>query len=376
MLLEMHARNFLLFKEIDLSFSEGFNVITGETGSGKSMFVKLLRALSGEYKAKEIIGNFEDKFWIEAVFNGNEFNRKLLEEYEIPNEGEMVVRLSGTCERYTSRINGIIVPLSFLNKVMESEMEIHSQNAFQKLKNNVFHTKLIDRFAGSEISSKLTAYELAYKEYTDLLTLQKELPGNTSTVIRNLEFLEFQIKEIQEANIKNDEDIKVSDELKVLSNYEFIKNSLFDVINLLENNSDYPSISDSLYTVHQKLEKISELDESISKWNSEIEVIVDNLSEIGRNIFSFLDSFEYDEQELISLEMRMKVIENIKKKYGPKLQDVFDNYEKFVEEKKQILSKLNRIKTLDKEIEYKALELSGLDDEIKKNKAEVRRNTF
>jgi len=365
LLLEIHARNFLLFNEIDLDFSKGFNVITGETGSGKSMFVKLLRSLSGEFKAKELIGNFEDKFWVEAVFDGNKNTNVLLEKNDIPVEAEMFIRLSGTSERYTSRINGSIVPLSFLKEIMEKEIEIHSQNAFQKLKSNVYHTLLLDQFGKKDLSKILKNYSKIYNEYLELLKIQKDLPGNESVVMRNLEFLEFQIKEIEECNIQDNEDKTVSEELKILSNYEFIKSSLYEIMNIMDNNNDMPSVFDSLHTINHKLIKISDIDENLLGCKDEFEILIENLSEIGKNIYSYVDSLEYDEQELNSLELRMKVIEHIKKKYGPSLNDVFMNLNEFKSEKNEILDKIEKIKTIDREIENKRSELNILDEKIR-----------
>src|SRR6056297_2122491 len=210
MLREVHARNFLLFRDVAVDFHTGFNVITGETGAGKSMFVRLLRSLFGDYKAKEMIGPFENGFWIEAVFDNDPEIVQMLVESDIPVDDPMIIKIAGTQDRFTARINGSVVSSKVLKEFLPKTFEIHSQNAFQKLRTDSFHIQMVDRYAGSKIKPLFEAYSKAFKKYNELKILQRELPGNSSEMLRTLDFLNFQIQEIEEASIKKNEDVEVS----------------------------------------------------------------------------------------------------------------------------------------------------------------------
>src|SRR6056297_145837 len=199
MLREVHARNFLLFRDVAVDFHTGFNVITGETGAGKSMFVRLLRSLFGDYKAKEMIGPFEDGFWIEAVFDNDPEIVQMLVHSDIPVDDPMIIKIAGTAERFTARINGSVVSSKVLKEFLPRTFEIHSQNAFQKLRTDAFHIEMVDRYAGSKITPVYEKYSKIFKQYNELKSLQSELPGNSAEMLRTLDFLVFQIHEIEAA---------------------------------------------------------------------------------------------------------------------------------------------------------------------------------
>src|SRR6056297_2747467 len=256
MLREVHARNFLLFRDVAVDFHTGFNVIIGETGAGKSMFVRLLRSLFGDYKAKEMIGPFEDGFWIEAVFDNDPEIVQMLVDSDIPVDDPMIIKIAGTVDRFTARINGSVVSSKVLREFLPKTFEIHSQNAFQKLRTDAFHIEMIDRYAGSKLAPVFEEYSKNLKKYNELKALQRELPGKSSEMLRTLDFLNFQIHEIEEVALRKDEDIEVSNELKALSNYDYIRNRLSGVQSILDDSPEIPSVIDRIGDVCKSLEEI------------------------------------------------------------------------------------------------------------------------
>ncbi len=364
MLREVHARNFLLFKDVSVNFHPGFNVITGETGAGKSMFVRLLRSLFGDYKAKEMIGPFEDGFWIEAVFdNDNEIVQKL-KESDIPIEDLMIIKLAGTHDRFTARINGSVVSTKILKEFLPKTFEIHSQNAFQKMRTDSFHVEMIDRYAGEKIKPIMDQYIENYQKLRELKALQAELPGNSSEMLRTLDFLGFQIQEIQEAALMKGEDDLVSGELKVLSNFNFIRERLSAVMSILDDSPDMPSVIDRIGDICKNLEDISDVEASSANWLKTVLAAQDTLNDLSREVYSYLDNFEFDEERMRELDDRMKVIESLKRKYGPGLDDIFDTLEEFEKQKDLIESKLEKAETVDDEIEKSLCTLEQLDSEL------------
>jgi len=364
MLREVHARNFLLFKDVSVSFHTGFNVITGETGAGKSMFIRLLRSLFGDYKAKEMIGPFEDGFWIEAVFDNDPEIVQMLVQSDIPVDDPMVIKMAGTGDRFTTLINGSVVSSKVLREFLPKTFEIHSQNAFQKLRTDSFHIDMVDRYAESRIKGMFEEYTERYKTYNELKILQKELPGNSSEMLRTLDFLNFQIQEIEESALQKNEDVEVSNELKALSNYDYIRNRLSGVLTALDDDPQMPGVMERMGDICKNLEDISEIEGSSVNWIQSAMNVQEVLSDLSREIYSYLDHFEFDEERMNELDERMKTIESMKRKYGPELEDVFRNLDQFKEQKLSIESKMDRSKTLDKELEQTRKELAGLDQKL------------
>ena len=370
MLREVHARNFLLFNDVSVAFHSGFNVITGETGAGKSMFVRLLRSLFGDYKAKEMIGPFEGGFWIEAVFDNDPEIVQMLVQSDIPVDDPMIIKIAGTADRFTARINGSVVSSKILKEFLPKTFEIHSQNAFQKLRTDSFHIEMVDRYGADKIKPLFEEYSKAYKKYNELKTLQRELPGNSTEMLRTLDFLKFQIQEIEEATLKKNEDIEVSNELKALSNYDYIRSKLSNVLAILDDSPEIPGVIDRIGDICGNLEGISDLEESTRDWLQTAMTAQDTLSDLSREVYSYLDSFEFDEERMNELDERMKVIESMKRKYGPELDDVFNNLEKFTQQKESIESKMERAETIDEEIAATMNTLDHLDEQLFKIREE------
>ena len=311
MLREVHARNFLLFKDVSVSFHTGFNVITGETGAGKSMFIRLLRSLFGDYKAKEMIGPFEDGFWIEAVFDNDPEIVQMLVQSDIPVDDPMVIKMAGTGDRFTTRINGSVVSSKVLREFLPKTFEIHSQNAFQKLRTDSFHIDMVDRYAESRIKGMFEEYTERYKTYNELKILQKELPGNSSEMLRTLDFLNFQIQEIEESALQKNEDVEVSNELKALSNYDYIRYRLSGVLTALDDDPQMPGVMERMGDICKNLEDISEIEGSSVNWIQSAMNVQEVLSDLSREIYSYLDHFEFDEERMNELDERMKTIESM-----------------------------------------------------------------
>src|SRR6056297_3021538 len=370
MLREVHARNFLLFKDVSVTFHSGFNVITGETGAGKSMFVRLLRSLFGDYKAKEMIGPFEDGFWIEAVFDNDSEIVQMLVDSDIPVDDPMIIKIAGTVDRFTARINGSMVSSKVLKEFLPKTFEIHSQNAFQKLRTDAFHVEMVDRYGADKIKPVFEAYSKFFKKYNELKILQRELPGNSSEMLRTLDFLDFQIQEIEEAALRRNEDVEVSNELKALSNYDYIRNKLSGILAILDDSPEIPSVIDRIGDICGNLEDISDIEETSEDWLQTAMTAQDTLNDLSREVYSYLDSFEFDEERMNELDERMKVIESMKRKYGPALDDVFNNLEKFTQQKESIESKMERAETLDEEIESILKTLEKLDSDLFKIRVE------
>lgn len=234
MLREMRVQNALLFKQAEMAFEDGFCAVTGETGAGKSMFVSLLRSLSGELKGRDLLGPFGDRFSIETLWDGSEQVTRLLSENDLPQEDGLLLKVAGTEERLSYRVNGSLASANVMREIANALVSIHSQNAFQNLRNPLFQTAIVDGYRPQALEEIARRYREGFRRYQELKALSGALPTDTREMARALDFLAFQIEEIEKARLVVGEDERVFAELRVLSNFEFLKNNLLGALAQIE----------------------------------------------------------------------------------------------------------------------------------------------
>ncbi len=370
MLREIRARNFLLFRTVELSFRSGMYTITGETGAGKSLFIRLLRSLSGCYRAKEMMGPFEDRFSVEGVFDSDSDTNKILDQQEIPTDEQLVLGITGTAERFSARINGVLVPAQTLAQIHAILMEIHSQQAQQNLMDPIFHTHLIDQF-GSDLPGILSEYQTVYERLQEALRIQNRLPGDASEIARKKDFLQFQIQEIESVRIQKNEDETVEKELQALQNYETMKTRLIQCHELLLEGHEGASVQEALGTVLDSLGDVMRWETEAEIWSKDLSLGQEMIQEAGRSIKRFLDTMDFDEIRMNALEERFGLLQRMKKKYGPRLDDVLA----FQERSQKELDRLNEItqqaQDLDQNIQTHRAELVKIDQAVR----EARKKT-
>jgi DNA repair protein RecN (Recombination protein N) len=361
MLREMHIRNCLLFRDTDISFDSGFSAITGETGAGKSMFVSLLRVLFGELKAKEVLGPFDNTFSIETLWDNQEDLVAIYRQNDLPEEDMLLLKVTGTEDRLTFRVNGSMVSASIMKEIVSSLMAIHSQNAFQNLRNPLFHTVLVDSNNKASCEAITTEYRTFYKEYLDLKRLYKLLPSDTREMYRTNDFIGFQIQEIENANLVIDEEERVNSELKILSNFEFLKQALSSALQEIEGSEETMSLIDRLGEASNRLRKAEDIEKAVVGWREAITTIMDILQSTTRDILSYLDAMDYDEERLREVGARYDLIEALKKKYGNSIGEILDRLRNLREEKEEIQKKLYEAEHIDERIERIKKRLEQLD---------------
>jgi len=363
MLREMRVQNTLLFKEADIAFDAGFCVITGETGAGKSMFVSLLRALSGELKAKDLLGPFGDRFSIETLWDRSENVSRLLSENDLPKEDTIVLKVTGTEERLSYRVGGSMVSAGVIREIADALLSIHSQNAFQNLRNPLFQTAIVDGYRSHALQGIARRYREAFREYQELKTLSGSLPSNTREMVRTLDFLSFQIEEIENAHLVIGEDEKVYAELQVLSHFEFLKSALMAVLGEIEGKNETDSMTDRLGFVASKLKKVNGIEKAVEDWEKMTVEVSETLHQLYLEISSYLEQMDYDEARLREVSARYDLIETIKRKYGNDIPEVMMRLRAFHEEKEGLYQKMNLAEHLDEKIKATQKTLSEIDAE-------------
>jgi DNA repair protein RecN (Recombination protein N) len=384
MLLQLNIMNFALIEKLSIDFSKGFNVLSGETGAGKSILIDAISFVLGGKFNKNLIRVGEDKTVVEAVFSiENQRTRAILKELDISDEGIVILsRESFHSGKTIAKVNNKSLLLSKIKQVSETLIDIHGQHENQNLLDSSKHINYVDSFGQDLLVNKLEEYDKLYLKYGEVEEKINRLQGNDGEREKKIDFLKFQIEEINSIKPKIGEDEELSKKFNMLSNGEKIKKALEKSYMLLkENDESRISIIDSLMYVIRELK-------SIEAHHEEVKSIVDSLEESyyllednTRTLNDLKDNTDYDIGELEFINSRMYQLSACKKKYGPTLEDVLlyknnieEQYyelinsgeiiEELLKQKKKLYEKLAEIA---QELHNIRLEISeSLEKEIKK----------
>lgn len=377
MLLQLNIMNFALIEKLSIDFSNGFNVLSGETGAGKSILIDAINFVLGGKFNKNLIRVGEDKTVVEAVFSiENPKTLEVLEELDINDEGVVILtRESFSSGKTIAKVNNKTLLLSKVKQVSETLIDIHGQHENQNLLDSSKHINYVDSFGQEFIVDKLFEYEKHFEKYLEIDKKIFSLQGNEGEREKKIDFLRFQIDEINAVKPKKGEDEELSKKFNLLSNGEKIKKALEkSYILLKENDESRISIIDSLMYVIRELKSIEKHMEDIKPIAAAIEEAYYNLEDNISTISDLKEDTDYDIGELEFINSRMYQLSSCKKKYGPTLDDVI-NYRASIEEQYyelvncgEIIEKLQKEKAVLKEtlIEISNV-IHGIRSEISRN---------
>ncbi len=375
MLSKIFIKNYILIDELELDFAEGLNIITGETGAGKSILMNAIDIAFGAKTGKEVIKKDTDKAIIElTLLNKKQDVSSLFDEYGIDYNGEEIIlsrEITQTGSR--SRVNGCLVNQEFMRKFRELFIDIHSQHQTYSFLQPKYHIILLDAYAKNTCGAMLENYKKEYNHYKDLESKLDELKNSADKTEEQIDFLKFQVNEIDEAQIKSpNEDEELNNELSVLENVEKLKDltgSSFWAIS-----GDDGSILDTLIQIKTNLSKASSMDNSLEESESRIIEAIEVLKDVSSSLREYSSALEFDEEKINSIQERLFMLDKLKHKYGGTLEKVIEQGEKLRKELDSIEFSTQNIEELEKEIieEKKKLELlAGEISEERKNYAQV-----
>ena len=319
MITTLHIKNIGIIEEITIDLSKGLNVLTGETGAGKTLMIDALLILSGERFSKEMIRKGESNSFIEANI--------YLPGHPQAIDGNIIIsREININGRNLCKINGRMVTVNELKEFMETIIEIHGQNANQMLLDNQYHLSYLDGFIGEKLECK-KEYNTYYEAYCKIEKQLKENYGDEKERERKLDLLKYQYEEIKQAKLKNNEEEELDAQRRIMLNSEKIAENLKQTdIALSENAID--SISVSI----RALEKIESIDEKYEKTTSNLKNIYYELQEIAREISNSREEIDFNDEDRNKIEERLDTIHNLKRKYGNTIQEILEYKEKIKEE--------------------------------------------
>ena len=369
MLKKILVQNYILIENLELEFSNKLNIITGETGSGKSILIGAIDTVFGAKTSKDCIRTGCDKAYIELSLFLNQPINELLSEYGIENFGnELIISREITQSGSRSRVNGTLVNLDFIKVLRDRFLDIHSQHQTYSFMQPKYHIQLLDSYAKATCSELFKKYSTLYEEYTTAKQKLEETKNTNNLTENQIEFLKFQIDEIETANIKEiDEDERLENELVVLENAEKLKELTGSVAWTL--NNDDESILNTLSQLKMNLSKASRMDSGLEDSESELINIIESIKDLSSSLRDYSQSLDNDTARLNEIQERLFNLDKLKRKYGSgsaekPLENVLNTFEKLQNEYSAIINFESNIEELEMKVDNLHSKLLKLAEEI------------
>lgn len=359
MLQTLSIKQFAIIDELDINFSDGLTVMSGETGSGKSIIIDAIGQLIGMRASSDYVRHGEKKAIIEGIFDIDESKDaiNILESLAIDVDEDflLVKREIFSSGKSICRINNQIVTLQDLRKVMQELLDIHGQHETQSLLKQKYHLQLLDDYADNQYSDLLNQYQLSYNQYKNKRKELEELESADQALLQRLDLMKFQLEELTEASLKEGEVDQLESDIKRIQNSEKLNLALNNAHQVL---TDESAIPDRLYELSNYLQTINDIvPEKFVRLKEDINQFYYLLEDAKHEIYDEMANTEFDEQVLNEYESRMNLLNNLKRKYGKDITELIAYHSKLaneidkIENYEQSTSQLREeIKTLYNEV--------------------------
>ena len=341
MISTLHIRNIGIIEDLTIDLNKGLNVLTGETGAGKTLIIDSLQIISGGRFSKDMIRKGETNSFVELCMyepeNENSIDGNIIISREIQSNGKNMCK-----------INGRMVTVNELKEFMSKFIEIHGQNDNQNLLDSKQHLQYLDGFIGNKFINEKEEYKKLYNRYNEVKQELKENYGDDKERQRKLDLLKYQVNEIDEANLKIDEEIELEEKRKVMMNSEKIVENLQEADNLIAENS-----IDSISMAIRALEKIENIDKKYEKISSDLKSTYYELQELSRDISTYKNDVYFDEEENNYIEERLDLIYSLKRKYGNTIEEILT----YLEENKKEIEHIENLEEYNNKLKKEKNEL-------------------
>ena len=356
MLLNLHVKNLALIEEVDVDFEKGLIVLTGETGAGKSLILGSVNIALGNKASKDMIRKGTDYSLVELTFSVSETCAKQLKKYDIYMEEDNIVTVTRKISegRSISKINGETVNIKTLKNVMSLLIDIHGQHDHQSLLYTKNHLDILDKFAKDSILELKEKIKEEYSKYTKLIKKLEEFNIDEGQKAREIEFAEYEVNEIESANLKPEEDVQVEEEFKKLSNSKEIVSALSEIYNALSYETA-GGLGDIINKAVMDINSIKGMDEKISQFQTELYDIDNLCRELTSQIYDYNSGMDFNPEYVSEVEERLDVINHLKLKYGNNIEEIL----RYKEEKEEYLEKLNNMTDEMESVKNQISELEG-----------------
>lgn len=364
MLQNLHVKNLALINETEVEFKGGLNILSGETGAGKSIIIGSINLALGEKVQKEMLRDNADTALVELVFYvENPATLEAVRALGIEVEDETIILSRKiTAGRAIARINGEAVSASKMKEVAALLIDIHGQHEHQSLLSKRKHLEILDLFAKDLLREQKQKLSVCYREYRKLLDELEQSDSDTEERARELSFLEYEVKEIEDANLTLGEDVELEEQFRKYSNGK----KILDAIHVVQaaTAEEDESASERISRAVRELAGVSGYDKRVEELENQLTEIDNLLGDFNREVASYLSEEEFDNETYFEIEKRLDFINHLKSKYGNSIEQILESYnikceriavlKDYDEYLKQLLSKIN----------HKKQELTQLSDEV------------
>ena len=356
MITNLHIKNIGIIEDVEIDFNNGLNVLTGETGAGKTLIIGSLGIISGGRFSKEMIRKGETNSYVELCMYEPE------SEYAV--DGNIIIsREINVNGRNMCKINGRMVTVNELKEFMSKFIEIHGQNDNQNLLDIKEHQKYLDGYIGNKIIELKKDYLKYYTRYNEINKELKENYGDDKERQRKIDLLKYQINEIEVASLKEGEEEALEEKRKIILNSEKIAQSLNEADLAIGENT-----IDLLSTSIRALEKIEQIDKKYEQTVSGLKSVYYELQEISKDISNYREDIYFDEQERNEIEERLDLIYDLKRKYGNSITEILE----YNEEIKQEIDKIENLEERNIKLKNEQKELRQRMTDIAKKMHKLR----
>ncbi|MBE7711202.1 MAG: DNA repair protein RecN [Cyanobacteria bacterium SIG31] len=362
MLNKILIKNYILIDELELDFTSGLNIITGETGAGKSILINAIDIAFGAKVGKEVIKSDAEKAIIEITLSNKKQDiTKLFDEYAIDNYGnEIILSREITQSGSRSRINGCLVNQEFIKIFRELFLDIHSQHQTYSFLQPKYHIALLDAYIKNQ---DLELFYQGFEKYKNMLAELEQLKNASQKTEEQIDFLKFQVNEIETAELTSTtEDEELNNELSILENVEKLKELTGSSYWSLS--GDDGCVLDALMQIKNNLAKASGMDNNLSDTESEMLNAIEILKEVSASLRNYSSSLENDTERINAIQERLFVIEKLKRKYGGSIEKILETGEKLRKELDNIEFSTQKIENLSTEIENTRIKLLSQAEQI------------
>ena len=359
----LHIKNIGIIDELTINLNGGFNVLTGETGAGKTLIIDSLNIISGGRFSKEMIRKGEEFSFVEAQISK-----------EKSEEGIIVSREINLKGRNICKINGRLVTVAELKEFMSKKIDIHGQNDNLNLLDTSNQIEYLDSFAENEIYELKNKYKKLYEKYLYVKNELNSNYGDEKEKQRKLDLLRYQVNEIEEANLKLGEEEELENENKLINNSEKIYNNLYQANSLVEN-----SAIESISTAVRNMEKIEEYSKEYENISKALKSVYYDLQEINRDLQDSNSNIYFDENKKMEIAERLDLIYTLKRKYGNNIQEILEyknDLEKEIQQIEGLEDYINKLNAQKQELEMQMKEIAEKLNAIRNENATKLSNSI
>lgn len=382
MLVNIHAKNMALIQEMDVDLNPGLNILTGETGAGKSIIIGAVNVALGAKSFKGFARDEQGNGLVELVFSvEKEEQIRKIQDMDIPVEDGLVILSRRLVNgRSVSKVNGVTVTVALIREIADLLINIHGQHEHQLLLNQKKHLEILDNYAGHSLEPCLREYKAVYDEYQELMKKSKAFSIDGAQRAKEMDFLTFEINEIEEAHLTPREDVELEEQYQKMSNAQKIMGGIAQAYEYT--GSDSQGASNFVGRAIQSLSGLDQWDKETCVFQEQLLDIESLLGDLNRELSDYMTGLSFDQEEFYQTEERLNLINHLKTKYGSSIshilayqkekQDRLSELEDFENRKDEMTRELSKKKEIlwhqaDKLTTLRKEQAKALQREIQEN---------